>query len=179
MARRPKKVELATKISIQRTSNPLDSDAKTESYRFPEASLFPRPEAGQQARFKKRKPKATYRYDSSLAPEMNWEGQNPAREHGEWLIGRIEEAAKLKDTDSPFTFTEPKVFASADGKIVARVTGLADATEQLRRLAQPFLNWSGKSERLSFNVPTLPLFVHERLSTQAIIETLKSHRKDV
>ena len=104
MARRPKKVELATKISIQRTSNPLDSDAKTESYRFPEASLLARPEAGQQARFKKRKPKATYRYDSSLAPEMNWDGQNPAREHGEWLIGCIEVAAKLKDTNPPFTF---------------------------------------------------------------------------
>jgi adenine-specific DNA-methyltransferase len=50
--------------------------------------------------------------------------------------------------------------------------------DQLRRLSQPFLNWSGKAERLSFEVPTLPLFVHERLSTQAIIETLKSHRKD-
>ena len=27
-------------------------------------------------------------------------------------------------------------------------------------------------------MPTLPLFVHERLSTKAIVETLKSHRKD-
>lgn len=180
MVRRTKKVVLATnKSDAKRTTKSVDPGTKTESYRHPEAALIARPEAGQQARFKKRKPKATYRYDSSLAPEMNWDGQNPAREHGEWLIGRIEEAAKLKDTDSPFAFTEPKVFASADGKIVARVTGLADATEQLRRLAQPFLNWSGKSERLSFNVPTLPLFVHERLSTQAIIETLKSHRKDV
>jgi adenine-specific DNA-methyltransferase len=33
-------------------------------------------------------------------------------------------------------------------------------------------------ERLSFDVPTLPLFVHERLSTQGIIGTLKGHRKD-
>ncbi|MFM6898825.1 MAG: DNA methyltransferase, partial [Microcystis panniformis] len=39
-----------------------------------------------------------------------------------------------------------------------------------------FLNWTGKAERLSFQVPTLPLFVHERLSTRAIIETLKSHK---
>jgi len=28
-----------------------------------------------------------------------------------------------------------------------------------------------KAERLSFDVPTLPLFVHERLSTKAILET--------
>jgi hypothetical protein len=34
-------------------------------------------------------------------------------------------------------------------------------------------NWAGKAERLSFDVPTLPLFVRERLSTMAIVETLK------
>ena len=42
----------------------------------------------------------------------------------------------------------------------------------------PALDWAGKAERLSFEVPTLPLFVHERLSTQAILETLKAHRRD-
>jgi hypothetical protein len=39
---------------------------------------------------------------------------------------------------------------------------------RLRALSRPFLNWTGKAERLSFDVPTLPLFVHERLSTRAI-----------
>ncbi len=37
---------------------------------------------------------------------------------------------------------------------------------------------AGKAERLSFDVPTLPLFVHERLSTKAILETLKGHKRD-
>lgn len=41
----------------------------------------------------------------------------------------------------------------------------------------PQLMWAGKAERLSFNVPTLPLFIHERLSTKAILETLKGHRR--
>jgi adenine-specific DNA-methyltransferase len=41
----------------------------------------------------------------------------------------------------------------------------------------PQLLWAGKVERLSFNVPTLPLFIHERLSTKAILETLKGHRR--
>ena len=49
--------------------------------------------------------------------------------------------------------------------------------DQLKRLSQPFLNWAGKAERTSFDVPTLPLFVHERLSTKAIIETLTGHRR--
>jgi hypothetical protein len=31
--------------------------------------------------------------------------------------------------------------------------------------------------RLSFDVPMLPLFVHERLSTKAIVDTLVGHRR--
>ena len=42
----------------------------------------------------------------------------------------------------------------------------------------PSLQWAGKAERTSFDVPTLPLFVHERLSTKAILETLKGHKRD-
>ncbi|MBI3760707.1 MAG: site-specific DNA-methyltransferase, partial [Chloroflexi bacterium] len=42
----------------------------------------------------------------------------------------------------------------------------------------PQLQWAGKAERTSFDVPTLPLFVHERLSTKAILETLKGHKRD-
>lgn len=42
----------------------------------------------------------------------------------------------------------------------------------------PSLQWAGKAERMSFDVPTLPMFVHERLSTGAILETLKRHRRD-
>ncbi len=64
------------------------------------------------------------------------------------------------------------------GLVVASVRGLGDALEQLKRLAKPFLNWAGKAERQSFEVPTLPLFVHERLSTRAIIETLTGHKKE-
>jgi hypothetical protein len=52
------------------------------------------------------------------------------------------------------------------------------AARELERLGRPFLNWAGKAERLSFDVPTLPLFVHERLRTKAILETLTSHRRN-
>jgi adenine-specific DNA-methyltransferase len=45
----------------------LSAKANTEVYQYPEASLLARPEIGSQARFKKKKPKAAYRYDSSLA----------------------------------------------------------------------------------------------------------------
>ena len=109
-----------------------------------------RPDIGVEPQFKKKKPPATYRYDSSLSPALDWD-DNPAREQAESLIAEILEAEDIE---------------------TAKV-----AAKKLKALSQPFLNWTGKAERLSFDVPSLPLFVHERLSTRAIIETLKSHEK--
>jgi adenine-specific DNA-methyltransferase len=145
--------------------------AKREAdYRHPEAETPLRPDVGTQAQFRKKKPAATYRYDSSLSPVLDWDGQNPAREQGEASIrtildldtASIESAATIEDAKKAARSTVARARAEAD---------------KLKRLGKPFLNWSGKAERLSFDVPTLPLFVHERLSTKAIIETLKSHEK--
>jgi adenine-specific DNA-methyltransferase len=105
-----------------------------------------RPEVGTQAQFRKKKPPVTYRYDSSLSPALDWDGQNPAREQAEVAIRRILEAKTLEEAKR--------------------------AGAQLNAISKPFLNWAGKAERRSFEVPTLPLFIHERLSTKAIIETL-------
>jgi len=149
-------------------------ETKAETYRHPEALSPLRPDVGTQAQFRKRKPPVSYRYDSSLSPALDWDGENGARALGEWLLARIEEAAALP---APHKFATPAEFRGADGRVHATVTGLQDAVAALKRLGRPFLNWTGKAERLSFEVPTLPLFVHERLSTKAIIETLGSHEK--
>ncbi len=145
-----------------------------ESYQHPQADVALRPDVGTQAQFRKKKPPATYRYDSSLSPSLEWDGENSARELGEWLLRQIEEAAALAP---PHAFPARREFKGADGKVLAMVGGLQDAVDQLKRLSRPFLNWAGKAERTSFDVPTLPLFVHERLSTKAIIETLTGHRR--
>lgn len=128
-----------------------------------------RPDIGTQAQFKKRRPPRKYRYDDSLSPALDWDGQHAARDMGEWLIARIEEASLLP---APHNFNKPQRF----GNVV--VHGLTDAIGSLKRLSRPYLNWAGRAERLSFDVPTLPLFVHERLSTKAIITTLKEHERD-
>jgi adenine-specific DNA-methyltransferase len=141
---------------------------RAETYRHDEEALL-RPDIGTQTQFRKKKAPKTYRYDSSLSPALDWDEQNSARELGEWLIAQIEEASKL---DPPRQFPEPRSFAGVE------VAGLADAVERLKALSQPFLDWAGKAERLSFDVPTLPLFVHERLSTKAILETLTGHERD-
>ncbi len=139
-------------------------------YRHPEAETPLRPEVGTQAQFRKKKPPVTYRYDSSLSPALDWDGQNPAREKGEEAINTILNL-DIVPIETAATIEEAKKAARAT------VSQAKDAADKLKRLGTPFLNWAGKAERLSFDVPTLPLFVHERLSTKAIIETLKSHEK--
>jgi len=148
---------------------------RTETYRHPESDLALRPEVGTQPQFRKKKTPAAYRYDSSLSPALEWDGENSSREQGEWLIACVDEASRLPP---PFEFDRASEFRGVDGKVLASCRGLHDAVEQLKRLGRPFLNWAGKAERLSFDVPTLPLFVHERLSTMAIVETLKGHTRE-
>ncbi|HEV2856598.1 MAG TPA: site-specific DNA-methyltransferase [Thermoanaerobaculia bacterium] len=126
------------------------SKKEAEPYRHPTAEAVLRPEIGTQPQFKKKKPPQTYRYDSSLSPALEWDGGNAARERGEALIRQILEAPDLETAQK--------------------------AAAELVRLSRPFLQWAGKGERLSFEVPTLPLFIHERLSTQAILETLRGRQ---
>ncbi len=161
---------MAKNISKTRKKAP-SPDAK--NYKHPESSSLLRPEIGVQPQFKKTKPPAAYRYDSSLSPAMEWDGQNPAREVGQWLLDVIAEWGR-----APHLFRWPQELKGMDGEVLHRVSNIHDAVNLLKSIQKPFLNWAGKAERLSFDVPTLPLFVHERLSTKAIIETLKGHKRD-
>ncbi len=156
-------------------AKPLTAAANADArpYTHPEAKSLLRPDVGLQSSFRKKKAPQSYRYDSSFSPALEWDGQNAAREVGEWLLALIEEAAAL---EAPHEFDEPRTLHVAGQRL--RVRGLRDAVAELRRLGRPFLTWAGKAERLSFDVPTLPLFVHERLATRAILETLKGHRRD-
>jgi adenine-specific DNA-methyltransferase len=120
------------------------------AYEHKEEALA-RPDVGTQPQFKKKRPAKTYRYDSSLSPALDWD-RKAAREKGEELIASILKADTLKEAKA--------------------------AASQLKAMSRPFLNWAGKAERLSFEVPTLPLFVHERLSTEAIIATLTGHKRE-
>jgi adenine-specific DNA-methyltransferase len=105
-----------------------------------------RPEIGAAPRFRSKAPPATYRYDSSLAPALDWDS-NPARETAAYLLACIEEAAALP---APHDFPEPRELKGADGAALLRVGGLADAVAALKRMQAPLLNWAGKAERQSF-----------------------------
>lgn len=152
-----------------RAKKPKTKSAK--NYQHPESESPMRPEVGTQAQFKKKLPPKTYRYDSSLSPALDWDGKNPAREQGEAQLAIAE--AELKGLHSKLG-VKPEIWKEVAGEV-----GKAqESVRKLKAMSKPFLNWAGKAERLSFDVPSLPLFIHERLSTKAILETLKGHRFD-
>lgn len=127
-----------------------------------------RPDVGVQEQFNARKPPKQYRYDSSLAPELCWD-ENAERDFAEWLLNLVAEAAEKGEAS---VFTEEQVW-KGNGE---RFNSLSQCVARLKSLTQPFLNWAGKAERQQISVPTVPLFVHERHSTQNILKTLESHR---
>src|SRR4051812_8671295 len=97
--KRPRSVKTAKKI-------------QTETYNHPEAELLLRPEVGTQSQFRKKRPPKTYRYDSSLSPTLDWDGQNAVRNLGEWLVAMIEQASQL---EPPHTFKEPQQLKNSSG----------------------------------------------------------------
>ena len=149
-------------------------ERRAEGYRHLEASALLRPDVGTQAQFRKKKKPVAYRYDSSLSPALDWDGQNPAREQAEARI------AALQDRIAKLTAMVEAGELSGSGLAAARkaLAATREDADALKALSGPFLDWAGKAERLSFDVPTLPLFVHERLSTAAILETLKGHARE-
>lgn len=142
-------------------------DAPASPYRHEQESVL-RPDVGVEAQFAHKKPPRTYRYDSSLAPELSWD-ESADRDFAEWLLGVVTEAAEKGEGK---VFAKPQVWQGTG----ERFTSLSQCAERLRGLTKPFLNWSGKAERQQVSVPTLPLFIHERHSTLAILETLQSHK---
>ncbi len=133
-----------------------------------EQELVQRPDVGVEAQFSNKKQPKTYRYDSSLAPELSWD-ESADRAFAEWMLALIADAAEKGEHK---VFATPQVWKGNEESF----SSLSQCIARLRSLTKPFLNWTGKAERQQVTVPTLPLFVHERHSTQAILETLKAHK---
>ena len=84
----------------RRSKRSQKTPPQAESYSHPEAKTPLRPDVGVQAQFKKKKPPKTYRYDSSLSPALDWDGQNAAREQGETLLAEIAaQTARAQDRE--------------------------------------------------------------------------------
>ncbi|MCF8025684.1 MAG: site-specific DNA-methyltransferase [Desulfobacteraceae bacterium] len=54
---------------------------------------------------------------------------------------------------------------------------MQQALEQLRRMQAPYLNWTGKAERTSFDVDTVSLHVHDRIDPATILSAIQKRVK--
>jgi adenine-specific DNA-methyltransferase len=154
-------------LATRRKAAPAPANGTTADYQHAQEATQ-RPDVGVQDHFSARKPPKTYRYDSSLDPALSWD-ESRDRDLAEWLIGLVQRCAA--DGEAA-VFGQPQVWAGGG----VQVQSLKAAADLLQALSKPFLNWTGKAERHQISVPTVPLFVHERHSTKAILDGIK-HRK--
>ncbi|TAN39410.1 MAG: site-specific DNA-methyltransferase, partial [Candidatus Methanoperedens sp.] len=112
---------------MPRGKKTIKIETTAESYDHKQETTL-RPDIGLQAQFKQKREPKKYRYDSSLSPELSWD-INAERERAEALLAKIREAKTLEEAKS--------------------------AASALAHLSKTFLNWTGKTERAEFTVPTL------------------------
>ncbi|MBU0652033.1 MAG: site-specific DNA-methyltransferase, partial [Proteobacteria bacterium] len=139
---------MARKKSAKGAAN---AETAVLDYRHDEAKRKNIPPAGLAAQGKVREtPKLRYTYDPHLPPVLRFD---PA--------GGADRLPELLDTarSRPLTAEETQL--------------LADAL----RNREPWLEWSGKREKKSFEVDPVALHIHERISTQAILKVIA--REDV
>lgn len=89
-------------------------------------------------------PKTRWAYDPHLDPALQFD------------VGRAEVETIIDDA-----------LATGDEK------AMRAALEKLRRMAEPYLAWTGKAERTSFEVDTVSLHVHERIDPASILHAVR------
>jgi adenine-specific DNA-methyltransferase len=94
-------------------------------------------------------PKTLWEYDPHLDPALQFD------------VGRAQIETLIDDA-----------LASGDD------AHMREALNELRRLQQPYLNWSGKAEHTSFEVDTVSLHVHERIDPASILSAVRKHMKN-
>jgi adenine-specific DNA-methyltransferase len=124
---------MAGEDQLKKTKAGKQAAAKREvDYRPPEAETPLRPDVGTQAQFRKKKPPVTYRYNSSLSPALDSDGQNSAREQGKAAIREI--------LDIDITAIEAAATPDEARKAArAAVDKAKAAAENLKTLGKPFL----------------------------------------
>ncbi|MDP2784067.1 MAG: site-specific DNA-methyltransferase [Sulfurimicrobium sp.] len=133
------------KRRVQATSKGAAGDeAQILSYRHPDKRRN-NPDVGMvKPENDPEQPKTTWVYDPHLDPALQFD------------VGRAAIEKLIDDA-----------LASGDD------AAMRAALEELKRLQTPYLNWSGKAERLSFEVDTVSLHVHERIDPMSILAAVR------
>lgn len=126
----------------------LGESVQIVSYRYPDKRVN-NPEVGMvHPENDPEQPETVWRYDPHIDPALQFDS---ARSRVETLID--------------------DALASGDS------VRMREALTELRRLQAPYLNWTGKAERTSFEVDTVSLHVHERIDPASILAAVRRRLK--
>ena len=89
--------------------------AGTASVYKHEKEAVQRPDVGIEAQFSNKKAPKTYRYDSSLSPELAWD-ENGERNFAEWLLVLIADTA---DKGEAIVFAQPQVWRGTEERFTS------------------------------------------------------------
>ncbi len=124
-------------------------DAAILSYRHPDKRKN-NPEVGMvKPENDPQQPKTPWAYDPHLDPALQFDV-------GRGAIEKLIDAALASGDDA----------------------AMRAALEELKRLQQPYLNWTGKAERTSFEIDTVSLHVHERIDPASILSAIRKNMKN-
>jgi adenine-specific DNA-methyltransferase len=120
----------------------------------------------------------TYTYDPHLDPVLSWDQQIGRKEIEERyaqvraLTSAAEEAFQefAKAKRDSVTEKELKLLQEKADSLISQASEAAIALEKPQL---PYLQWAGKAEHTSFDVPTVSLHVHERIDPRTIIEAVR------
>ncbi|MBK7412764.1 MAG: site-specific DNA-methyltransferase [Ignavibacteria bacterium] len=122
-----------------------DWQTKVVSYRHPEQKRKNIPEVGLVTpESDPVSPKTTWAYDPHIDPALQFDSTR----------SKVE---KVIDD----------ALASGDAET------MREALATLKRMQEPYLNWTGKAERTSFEIDTVSLHVHERIDPASILSALQ------
>lgn len=97
-------------------------------------------------------PKTEWRYDPHIDPALQFD------------VGRAQIEKLIDDALEVYVKTGDPAAMRA-------------ALEELKRAGSPYLNWTGKAERTSFDIDTVSLHVHERIDPMSILAAVSKHIK--
>ena len=119
----------------------------------------------------------SYRHDDRRKnnPEVGVvsEATDPAQPRTVWYYDpHLDPALQFDSARSSIETLIDEALASGDTETMRL------ALEELKRLQSPYLTWTGKAERTSFEVDTVSLHVHERFDPMSILAAVRANLKE-
>jgi len=182
---------LLTEPDQAQTSTHDDPDASQERPDFALEAHAPAPATASPAKARTKAaagPSAPT--DASLGAPQVLAYRHPDRRKNNPEVGLVNEASDPEQAKTPWAYDphlDPALQfdsarAEAERLIEDALAGndpaaMRHALETLRRMSAPYLQWTGKSERTSFDVDTVSLHVHERIDALSILSAVAKRQE--